>query len=251
MPGLLIVNADDLGLDTNSTDAILSCFRAGSITSATGMVWMQDSDRAAEMARDAQLPTGIHLNLIEPFTAPDVPVRVAATQRRVVERLRTRDVRAQLYHPGWSADFEQCIADQLTRFHELYGRSPTHADGHQHMHLALNALFARALGPVGKCRRPVNRLPGDSPAHKRAARAALAAVVRARFLTTYRCFSVRSLHPALGGVDLDQSLARSQHASVELMVHPGYPDELRLLSAPEWPARLGAHRLGTFEDLGL
>src|ERR1700751_154848 len=107
MTGLLIVNADDLGLDPNNTDAILDCFHAGAISSATALVWMKDSDRAAEVAGPTGLPVGLHLNLIEPFSATDVPERVAATQRRVVDRLRRGGAGATLYHPAWSGDFER------------------------------------------------------------------------------------------------------------------------------------------------
>lgn len=247
--GLLIVNADDLGLDTPVTDAILECFRAGAISSTTALVWMRDSERAAQLARRERIPTGLHLNLIEPYTAPDVPARVADTQRRVVERLRAGGVGAQLYHRAWAEDFAQCIGDQLARFRELFGAAPTHLDGHRHMHLVMNALLSRALAPVHRCRRPVNRTPRESASRKRLARGALGRLIRLRFSTTDVCFSLRSLHPDLGGSGLDEGLARARSGSVELFVHPGYRDELPLLRSEEWRARLAAHRLGSFEDL--
>jgi len=249
--GLLIVNADDFGLDTANTDAILGCFHAGAISSTTALVWMRDSERAAELARSERIPTGLHLNLIEPYTSADVPERVAATQRRVVDRLRAGGVGAQLYHPGWSADFGRCIEDQLSRFGELYGRAPTHVDGHRHMHLAMNALLSRALGPVERCRRPVNRTPRESAGYKRVARSALAAMVRLRFTTTGACFSIRSLHPDLGGSGIDRELGGARRASVEVFVHPGYPDELPVLRSASWRERLTNYHLGTFEDLPL
>jgi chitin disaccharide deacetylase len=249
MPDLLIVNADDLGLTVPDTDAIVECFRAGAISSTTALVWMSDSDRAAELARREGMPTGLHLNLIEPYTAAAVPEHVAARQRRVVERLRAGGTGAQLYHPAWAEDFGRCITDQLARFHELYGRAPTHLDGHRHMHLVMNALLSRALGPVDRYRRPVNRTARESAAYKRMARSALGVLVGLRFTTTDVCFSVRSLHPALGGAGLDEELTRDHRRSVELFVHPGYGDELALLRADEWRARLAAHRLGSFEDL--
>jgi chitin disaccharide deacetylase len=248
--GLLIVNADDLGLDRCNTDAILECFHLGAISSATALVWMKDSDRAAEIARREHLPVGLHLNLIEPFSATDVPEAVAATQRRVAERLRQTGIGTQLYHPGWSADFERCISDQLARFHELYGRPPTHVDGHRHMHLVPNALLARALGSVRRCRPPVNRTPYESPSYKRAARAAWRRLVRLRFLTTDWCFSVRSLHPELGGAGVEERLDRATTGSVELFVHPGYTDELPLLRSADWRERLGRYRRGTYAELG-
>jgi chitin disaccharide deacetylase len=247
--GLLIVNADDFGLDDVATDAILECFDAGAITSTTALVWMSDSDRAAEMATRADLPVGLHLNLIEPFTAPDVPAATAATQLRVAMRMRSGGPRALLFDPRWSHDFETCITDQLSRFRELYGRPPTHVDGHRHMHLALNALFARALGDVPCCRRAVNRLPHESPAHRQLGRTVLSQLVRVRFLTTDWCYSLSPLHPALGGHGIGEKLRLSHRGSIELIVHPGYPGEFEALRAPEWPALLAGRRLGSFEAL--
>ncbi|MGO9908362.1 MAG: ChbG/HpnK family deacetylase [Solirubrobacteraceae bacterium] len=246
---LLIVNADDLGIEPRVSNAILECFQSGSISSTTALVWMRDSDRAAEIARHAHIPTGLHLNLIEPYTAPDVPPRVAQTQRRVVERLGKGGLGPQLYHRAWSEDFGQCIRDQLSRFTELYGVPPTHVDGHRHMHLAMNALLSRALQPVRRCRRPVNRPARESASYKRLARSALSVLVRLRFITTDACFSVRSLHPELGGSGLDETLARADRSSIELFVHPGYRDELPLLRSAAWRAWVATHRLGSFEDL--
>jgi predicted glycoside hydrolase/deacetylase ChbG (UPF0249 family) len=57
VPPHRIVNADDLGLDRESTDAILECFAATRLTSATSMVWMVESERAAAAARAARLPS--------------------------------------------------------------------------------------------------------------------------------------------------------------------------------------------------
>lgn len=247
--GLLIVNADDLGLGRAETDAIVDCFERGAISSATALVWMPDSVRAAELARAAGIPVGLHLNLIEPFNASDVPASVAETQARVVARLRSRRAATQLYHPAWAHDFERCIADQLAAFERLYGRAPTHVDGHQHMHLALNALFARALRPVVKYRGAVTRRPTESARPKRAVRALVDRLVRMRFSTTDWCMSIRSLHPALGGAGIDQALGRAEHDSFELMVHPGYDDERAVLSSPDWGVLLAPYRLGSFEDL--
>jgi predicted glycoside hydrolase/deacetylase ChbG (UPF0249 family) len=149
----------------------------------------------------------------------------------------------------WARDFERCIADQLARFQVLYDRAPTHVDGHQHMHLAFNALFARALRPVEKCRRPVNRTSTESPPVKRVARALVDRLVRERFATTDWCISIRPLHPALGGAGITRELDRAEHGSLELVVHPGFPDERAVLTSPEWPELLSPYRRGSFEDL--
>jgi chitin disaccharide deacetylase len=248
--GLLIINADDLGLTPQDTDVILECAQAGTITSATALVWMRDSDRAAELARGTELPIGLHLNLIEPYTGLDVPARVAATQRRVVDRLRGGGLSPHLYHPGWATDFEQCIADQLSRFLELYGRPPTHVDGHRHMHLAPNALFARTLTPIARCRRPVNRFRQESTPRREQARQLLHLVVRTRFATTTWCYSLRPMDPSSGGPGIAATLARATNDSVEVVVHPTWPEELAVLRSAAWREALESHRLGSFRDLG-
>ncbi len=248
--GLLIVNADDLGLAEPETDAILSCWSHGAITSATAMVWMRDSARAAELVRATELPVGLHLNLVEPFSAPGVPEDVSAAQRRVAQRLRSGRGHRYVYHPGWARDFERCIAAQLARFTELFGRAPTHVDGHQHMHLVPNALLSRALGGVERCRRPVNRMSSESRASRRLARATLAQVMRLRFTTTDRCFSLRALDPALGGTGVADKLALARRESVEVYVHPGWEDEFAVLRTPAWRAALAGYRVGSYLDLG-
>lgn len=251
--GLLIVNADDLGLTEAGTDATLECLRDGSVTSASAMVWMRDSGRAAALARAARVPVGLHLNLVEPYAASGVPAGAAARQRRVVERLRAAGTAGHLYRPSWREDFECCIADQLARFVELYGARPTHFDGHRHMHLALNALLARPLRAAGlrRCRRPVSRMGWESPASHRVAREMLAWAMRARGLqTTDRCVSIRALAPGLGGTGVETGLAAADRGSLEVMVHPGWEDELAVLRSSDWRRAVHRHRLGSFADLG-
>jgi predicted glycoside hydrolase/deacetylase ChbG (UPF0249 family) len=247
--GLLIVNADDLGYDVAATDAIFAAHAAGAITSATSMVWMADSERAGRLARDSPLPLGLHLNLIEPYTGADVPAAVAATQRRVLERIHAAGSRAFVYHPAWAADFTQCIADQLSAFHAVYGRMPTHVDGHQHMHLLPNALFCGAMAPVGRCRRPVNRPGTESRPYKHALRDIQAAMVRLRFATTRWCLSIRALEPALGGAGIEAGVGRAAADTVEIMVHPGWIDEQAILLGDHWGKIISAQRLGSFADV--
>src|ERR1700742_3119003 len=68
---LLIVNADDLGWNRGATDLTIASFGAGQVTSATALVHMEDSERAATLAREHDLPTGLHLNLSDPFTGTE------------------------------------------------------------------------------------------------------------------------------------------------------------------------------------
>src|ERR1700712_1642420 len=64
---LLIVNADDYGHDRSATDLTIECFEHRRLSSATAMVYMEDSERAAALANEHDLPTGLHINFTEPF----------------------------------------------------------------------------------------------------------------------------------------------------------------------------------------
>ena len=55
---MLIINADDWGRDRTATDTALGCHKNGRISSVTGMVFMADSQRAAELANSAGLDVG-------------------------------------------------------------------------------------------------------------------------------------------------------------------------------------------------
>jgi chitin disaccharide deacetylase len=56
-PRLLIVNADDWGANAATSNAIRECWEARAVTSTSGMVFMADSKRAAQLAigRDCRL----------------------------------------------------------------------------------------------------------------------------------------------------------------------------------------------------
>ena len=65
---MLIINADDWGRSIMETDATLRCYKVGRVTSVSAMMFMSDSERAAELARENGVDTGLHLNFSEPFT---------------------------------------------------------------------------------------------------------------------------------------------------------------------------------------
>src|SRR6185312_1476173 len=139
--GLLIVNADDLGLDRPTTDAIIEVFRAGRITSATAMMHMPDTQRAAESARAAGLPTGLHLNLTEPFEDRAAPAAVRERQARAARIYTTSRVARWIYNPRLRTLVDDCVRDQLERYREVFGGDPTHVDGHHHLHTAPNVVL--------------------------------------------------------------------------------------------------------------
>jgi predicted glycoside hydrolase/deacetylase ChbG (UPF0249 family) len=244
--GLLIINADDWGGESSATDAILASFEAGGVSSTTAMVHMADSRRAAEIAIRHGFPVGLHLNLTLPFDEPTTPAPARQRQARVVELVA--GTRAHWsWRPGSEPLIRRCVADQLTEFERLYGRAPTHLDGHNHVHLSPNVLLAGILTSELPVRRAQNWPPRTSlPGHlASAARAAWTA----RFRTTDVFTSIRAVHPRFGGKGFEELLERSRAISVEIMTHPQWHDELELLSSPEWRPALSDYPLGSFEDL--
>ena len=150
---MLIVNADDLGRSREETDATLACYSRGRISSTSAMVFMIDSERAAELATDAGIPTGIHLNLSERLTASDVPTSLRASHDRICTFLRRSKYSSIVYNPFLIRDFSTMVGAQFGEFRRLYGCDPAHVDGHQHMHLATNVLWQRLLPEGVRVRR--------------------------------------------------------------------------------------------------
>ena len=248
-PGLLIVNADDWGYNTGATEAIADCFEAGALTSTTAMVFMSDSQRAAERSRDLPaLGVGLHLNLVEEFSDPAAPARVRDRQRRFIEHFRLVRLRRWSYNPSIRHEVNRIVADQFERFHELYGRAPTHLDGHHHCHLAANVLLSPAVPSGMKVRGALSDTRLRNPLVD-GLRTVRDRMLTRRFTTTDYFFSVRSVWPPLGANGAPPRLELSREASIEVMVHPAFPDEYRALTADPWRAALREAPVGSFADL--
>lgn len=258
LSGLLIVNADDWGHDVEATNAIHRAFDASRITSATGMVYMADSNRAADIANRAQLPIGFHINLTEPFSDPSTPADVRKSQLRLIDKLggtprpdeppdmpSTAKLRRWLYDPRIQADVDLSVSAQLQRFLDLYKLPPTHFDGHNHIDLCPNVFCSGAIPAGVKMRNSLYRYPVERsiPALARTFRQAWRA---RRFPSTRYIFHIKDLR--LSG-PLDPRLALSDQVPVEVMGHPGFAAENAMLMSLEWGEVLCNRHLGSFADL--
>ncbi len=247
--GLLIVNADDWGIDRADTDAILRCFEAGAVTSASGMVFMADSQRASRLAAAGRLPIGLHINLTEAFTGSGVSSAVRRRQERIVDYFGGPKWRRWGLSPALFSEIELCISEQLAEFRSLYGREPSHFDGHQHIHQALGVLAARTIPTGAKMRPSLTFTPGEKWWANRAFRSLLNRTMRMRFTTPRYFFSIADMHPALGGSELEEKLALSGGSAVEVMTHPAWGDERAVLLDPSWTALICQRRTGSYEQL--
>ncbi|HEU4707559.1 MAG TPA: ChbG/HpnK family deacetylase [Solirubrobacterales bacterium] len=247
--GLLIVNADDWGYDEPTTRAIADCHQAAGLTSTTAMMFMAGSEEAAALAGDhPRLGIGLHLNLFEEYSGASVPTPVRDRQSYLLDRFRRQRLRRWIYDPRCRHQVDRVVADQLERFVELYGRQPTHVDGHHHSHMAVNVLLSRSL-PRGIAIR--NALSDTYPhnAIAEALRALRRQLVLSRYRSTDYFFSIETVWPGLTGVPPEEKLGLSRHHSVEVMVHPGFPHEYGPLQSPEWAEALRRLPTGTFAGL--
>lgn len=243
---MLIVNADDWGRTREETDAALQCFRRGRVSSVTAMVFMDDSDRAAALAREACIDAGLHLNLSQAFASRTPDVRVRESHDRVVRFLSSSRFAVLLYHPGLRDDFRRVCDAQLAEFERLYGRPPSHVDGHQHKHLCLNMLWGAPVPSGAKVRRGFHFWPGEKSALNRLYRRYVDATLLRKYRSTAYFFA---LSQCLNPQRLDRVIALARVEPVELMTHPVHSRERELLLDDAFGRRLADLRIGTYNEI--
>jgi len=237
---MLIVNADDYGAATSATNAICEAFDDRAITSASGMVWMGDSARAASLAGERGLPVGLHLNLTLPFAARDVPPGVRERQRRLTEVFTSDGWREDASHWPDRGLLREAIDEQIERFCEQFGQ-PTHIDGHHHVHVYDAVLeLLPTTWPIRQLLRTPERV--DARPSRRELN------LRRRFVTPDVTLAFEHVHPAVGGAGLE-ALDRAKEVCVEVMTHPQRRVELDALMGSEWRATLATLPLGCYLDL--
>jgi predicted glycoside hydrolase/deacetylase ChbG (UPF0249 family) len=115
---LLVVNADDFGRSHGINRGVAIAHDQGIVTSASAMVHWPAVEEAADLALErSALSVGLHVDLGE-WAYEDGEWR--AIYRRVTE--------------GDEPAVAREVDAQVTRFQEVFGRSPTHLDSHQHVH---------------------------------------------------------------------------------------------------------------------
>lgn len=247
VPGPLIINADDFGGNRLATDRIVECFAAGRITSTSAMVYMDDSERAASFARSRALSVGLHLNVTQEFEDPATPPTVRERQTRVARYFAGRGLRRVTFNPALNACVRRCVSDQLERFRELFGREPTHIDGHNHAHLNPTVLLAL---PKGVHTRTSERQSDGFTRRGALMREARHTFIARRYVTTDYFLAIDQLGPSPTDSAIESLLEPADRASVEIMVHPDRDSNYRLLMSDAWLRALRDRALGSFADLG-
>ena len=230
----LLVTADDLGLRESVDLGIVRAYRGGAVTHASWLAGGDSSRECVSTVRDNApgLGVGLHLSLSQTRPSSDAlsPLvregRFPSRQFTAIRWAWGRAERLRAVAAEWEA--------QADAFEAVWGRAPSHLDGHQHGHLAPPfAPLAVALA----VRRGIPRIRaprGGSPGRGLRGRAEAAAF--------YRLGARLALLAEAAGLtvpDLFDGFHASGHLTVrdlrlmetrrrgltEWMVHPGLRDE--------------------------
>ncbi len=228
--GLLIINADDWGRDHETTQRTIECVLRGTVSSVSAMVFMEDSERAAAIAREHGIDAGLHLNFTTPFSSKSCPAPLAEHQHRIAKQLLRRRLAQVVFYPMLTRSFEYVVSAQLDEFCRLYGAPPQRLDGHHHMHLCANVLLGRLLPPGTVVRRNFSFQPGEKSFGNRFYRKVVDRMLARRHRLTDFFFSLSPLEPS-GRLERIFSLARRFVMEVE--THPHDAEEYRFLAGGE------------------
>ena len=228
--GRLILNADDWGRDPRTTRRILDCALRGAVSSVSAMVFMEDSERAATLARERGIDAGLHLNFTTSFSAEGCPAGLAERQEELRRYLLRHRLAQVVFHPGLIRSFEYVVAAQLDEFRRLYGGDPDRLDGHHHMHLCANVLLGGLLPPGTLVRRNFSFQPGEKSLWNRLYRKAVDRMLARRHRLLDFFFSLAPLElPSR----LQRIFSLARQFVVEVETHPVNPEEYRFLADGE------------------
>lgn len=243
---MIIINADDWGRSVEATDAALTYYQQEQITSVSAMVFMVDSERAADIALKKRIPTGLHINFTQSFSAERVPGRLRNHHERIKQFLKSNRYSQLVYNPFLREAFRYVFRAQEEEFIRLYQKVPSHFDGHEHMHLCANMLVMMLIPAGQKVRRSFSFRREDKNILNRGYRN----LVNRRLCNRYRLtdyFFALSQHASEDG------FARVCHlglkASVELMTHPAIPCESAFLRSEQCVKALRGVAKGSYLDL--
>lgn len=222
----LIVNADDWGRDEETTTRILDCFRQGSISSVSAMVFMKDSECGAEIALAEGIDAGLHLNFTLGYSNHQRPAKLAEHQQRIVQTLLRHRWAGAMYYPWLAASFDYVVKAQIEEFERQYGASPARIDGHHHMHLCANVLGQRLLPKGIVVRRNLSFAPGEKSWLNRCYRARQDRRLARDHRMADFFFDLLPVKPASR---LQNMRALAERANVEVETHPARGDEYNFL----------------------
>jgi predicted glycoside hydrolase/deacetylase ChbG (UPF0249 family) len=258
----VILNADDFGLSSDTTDAIVACLERGQLTNVSIMANMPDTERAIEFALEhPEYSYGVHLNFVGDGTERPVsdPASIPALVDGDGRLRRTREVRLGALKRRVPVEEIALEMDAQISAIAARGVPIAHVDSHRHLHKF--APFREALRQVLP-RYGINRVRTVQDVYLRKPLASPTFYVGKlwrrdlvrSFVTTDHLYAPASAAD-IGWDDPLLSLMEGLPGStIEVCVHPGVDEEWRRqerasLEAFVVKARERGHSLVAWRDL--
>ena len=190
------------------------------------MVFMEDSERAAALARLHGVDAGLHLNFTLAYSGPGCPPRLREHQGRLARFLSAHRLAPALYNPRLAASFEYVVRAQFDEFERLFAAPASRADGHHHMHLSTNVTRQKLIPDGIIVRRNLSFRPGEKGYLNRLFRRLQDQRMARRHRVTDFFFDLQPIKPLNR---LSEILALSDRFDVEVETHPIREDEYKFL----------------------
>jgi predicted glycoside hydrolase/deacetylase ChbG (UPF0249 family) len=242
---MLIINADDFGENKLCTDRIISCFKKRTVTSASAMVFTEDSGRSAELALDHKVDVGLHLNFSLKFSGNGKLDELCERQARIANFLTKTKYHVLIYNPALMNHFKYVFKAQYEEFIRLYGKEPSHINGHRHFHLCMNMMIGGIIPGGSKIRRNFTFQRGEKNVFNRLYRRIMDRVIMRKYIITDHFFDIFPI--TTKRVSQIVNYARSE--VVELMVHPKREGEYAYLMSDEFWQLIQGVQCGSFLTL--
>jgi predicted glycoside hydrolase/deacetylase ChbG (UPF0249 family) len=212
------------------------------------MVFMEDSQRAAEVAKGVGIEVGLHLNYSQSFTGLCQSKLLQDYHRQILRFINSGKYAFLIYNPALRRQFRYVYEAQVDEFMRLYGKAPSHIDGHHHKHLCNNVVFDSVIADGTKVRRNFSFSSREKSLLNRAYRRFVDEKLARRYRITDHFFS---LHDCLVKQNLRQVVQLSHSATVEIMTHPHNVREYSYLMSDDFLADLCNIEKGTYGALSV
>jgi len=196
------------------------------VSSVSAMGFMEDSERAAQLALQHGIDAGLHLNLTMPFSAPRCPSRLIEQQEKISRFLRSNRYAPIIFHPGLAGAFEYVVKAQQDEYERLYGVPALRMDGHHHMHLCANITLQNLLPRGTIVRRNFSLWPQEKSWLNRIYRQWQDRRLAKRFRMADYFFDLLPLEPRSR---LERIIQIGARFNVEIEAHPINNNEYRFL----------------------
>ena len=229
----LIINADDLGSNTDRDRGILVAFRQGIVTSASLLANGPSFITAVAQVKEAGLPIGVHLNLADGSSITGQIECLTDISGQFPGKYKLRQCLAA--DSCDRAALRSELAAQIERIFNA-GLQPDHLDSHQHCQLfpcltSMITELAKEYGiqamrtslPAEAAKEdPGEQLGEDLTLYRQLSQRAHATMLNAGIKTTDGLWGMPMLN-RLDTTSLCQLLENLPEGCWELMTHPGYP----------------------------